>query len=797
MLRPAGTCDRWCVLCFVLLGCIWIAAQGRESGQGPRKEGPAPSVQGLIGIDLAGSATGAPPWITDRRGLFVPGVRVGLRRVGGSGSIDRVETPSCVTDQRGRYSFAAVPPGRYRLAFGDESIETCEGEESLVVSRGAVYPRLQLVRSRPGRVFGQVVLRDGEPLFEQHAAFGIDESARIELIDENGAVLRRTTTNSRGLFMIAGVEPGRHLVRARLQSLEISKEILVDDNDAFVDLSAPNAPPRLTSVRAFQNGAPVDWTKGGLVELRVEVEDEDGDALRVLFRGPGHTTEGSQPAASGSFRRELSLAMRSGIASIYVWVTDDRGGFDFHSLDLPVGVEHFRFEGVVETQIPGSVPDVTDGATLPVEDALVVIDDGRRARSDEHGRFAFVVPRSFWIREVQVSKEGFRSFRASLSSLTSPTKIVLTPLNGQSSQSSQRAAPPPGKHKGKVPQDGGFLDFIGQDDMVTALAYYEAVDPNHQKTTFPDWQVANGFHLGDDVNAIYFNNGDLGFGRNMHMKETPQGLAFYVVNHPSVEEARLSINQKATVAMEYSAHPSGGNPYIKYFVFQDRDGDGALERHPDADLDGRGLKLVPSLCISCHGGTRQSLDALGNYPNSGDVGAQFIAFDLNNFQYSSFESPPGSGNRPFSRESQEDEFRRLNQAILSVDAAVLKPALRELIEGWYGGTGLPRLQQDSAFVPVGWSAAPENAAVYLDVIRPSCRACHTTRDAPIDWARYSNTGLKEFGYLARYLVCDACVMPNAKVSYDSFWHSFDPRRPEVLGNAGLNNWSPTDRCPVR
>src|SRR5439155_712148 len=73
--------------------------------------------------------------------------------------------------------------------------------------------------------------------------------------------------------------------------------------------------------------------------------------------------------------------------------------------------------------------------------------------------------------------------------------------------------------------------------------------------------------------------------------------AYYVSNYPNVEAARLGIGLIATVAMDYSPNPLGGAPYTKFYVFNSN---GA--RVNFADLDGRGAKYVPRLCIICHAG---------------------------------------------------------------------------------------------------------------------------------------------------------------------------------------------------
>lgn len=334
-----------------------------------------------------------------------------------------------------------------------------------------------------------------------------------------------------------------------------------------------------------------------------------------------------------------------------------------------------------------------------------------------------------------------------------------------------------------VPSDGGFLDYIGTDDATSADAYYDAIDPTDEKTTLTDWQGENGFGA-DDAAAVYLNAGDLGFGRSMHMKQSGSNVAYYVTNYETVDEARLDINAIATVAMEYSPGPGGGTPYTKFYVFN-----GAGTRVTSANLDGLGPKFIPRLCVICHGGTPGSM-----LPN-GDMAAKFIPFDPESFKYSEFD-PGFLGVFPFGRAAQEDDFKELNEGILDTDPT---DAVQELVEGWYGGPALPLATHFSAFVPTGYSV-PGKHALYSDVLKHSCRSCHTTRPAPIDWATWDGPdvfdGFKEYGVIIEPLVCDARVMPQARLTFRNFWLSTAPHRPSALANAGLDGWAPTDPCPV-
>lgn len=351
---------------------------------------------------------------------------------------------------------------------------------------------------------------------------------------------------------------------------------------------------------------------------------------------------------------------------------------------------------------------------------------------------------------------------------------------------------------GQVPDDPNeFLTWL--DDLSSlyagsqesAEAYYRAIDPLDEKTSLGEWLTANGFDDGVDAQATYRNAADLGFGRVMSMRTLFDGsVAAYVENYPSLNEAVAAVETGvrdgllATVAMEYSPGPTGGEPYTKFYTYGPDD-----ERVIAIDLDGRGAKFMPGLCNVCHGGQPQPLIA-GEYPNGGDTQAQFLPWDLETYEFSEVAG--------FTRADQEAELKALNAGSLSTypanaAAAVTQgdwpgSAARELIEGWYGGTELPD-EFDPNFVPEGWRAAINGGPtgnpsgiedLYLDVIAPNCRACHITRGRY--FSEYPEGEFIDFSSYARFmayedrieeLLYETGVMPDALVTYAQFWTNHD------------------------
>lgn len=173
---------------------------------------------------------------------------------------------------------------------------------------------------------------------------------------------------------------------------------------------------------------------------------------------------------------------------------------------------------------------------------------------------------------------------------------------------------------------------------------------------------------------------------------------------------------------------------------------------------------MPAACYSCHGGDD---DAEGPQPNgynggSGETNSTFIAFDVNTMSFGGVDQA-----------SLEGSFKAFNEAILHTDPT---SATETLIEGLYGGPGLPLAEQDTAYIPDDWKANPLDAELYREVVVPSCRLCHTASDKQLlDLAYWENNPGK-----IRDSVFDEAFMPNAVPSYNSFMNSVNPHQPQLL-----------------
>jgi hypothetical protein len=234
-----------------------------------------------------------------------------------------------------------------------------------------------------------------------------------------------------------------------------------------------------------------------------------------------------------------------------------------------------------------------------------------------------------------------------------------------------------------------FLLLPGSADANTpayADAYYDAVDPRAERTSLADFKAANGFGSSaggaQERSVVYRNVRELGVGRRVTARYVPSasGIAQRVVF--IAENYRVDVQGSAsrasgdaavaqdprwhagTTAIEWSCHPDdAGDPacrrYVKFFAFGP---DG--QRQATVDLDGRGPKAMPAVCIACHGGRADPLQPDGSFPRiantlsnrAGDVQGQLQPFQVDTFEWSMTAG--------YGRGDQEPALRDLNAWVL-------------------------------------------------------------------------------------------------------------------------------------
>jgi hypothetical protein len=300
------------------------------------------------------------------------------------------------------------------------------------------------------------------------------------------------------------------------------------------------------------------------------------------------------------------------------------------------------------------------------------------------------------------------------------------------------------------------------------------------------WKQQNGFlpTPTGEATAIYFNNGDLKFGRDMHCRVTNSGTgatACYVSNFGIVgtddsvtalgqaeayeASGKVTPQPAATVAMEYD--PVKGVQFWAYHgdVITGGVSDGGLY-FPNPALDSQLNKPMPDICMACHQGTYSG--AVGATVN----GAVFLPFDLDSFLDDTATPFPNSVKVTAAVQQQ---FHALNNMIVGTNPP---PGVLQLVNQlWYpGGTAttvpfvfhqgaaqLPATPAGTAFVDSG---NVHHEPLYDNVVREVCRTCHVALNGA-EWNAYSQMSGNT---LIQSLACFPTLkMPHAEVPWVRFW----------------------------
>ncbi|WNG60090.1 carboxypeptidase regulatory-like domain-containing protein [Archangium gephyra] len=333
--------------------------------------------------------------------------------------------------------------------------------------------------------------------------------------------------------------------------------------------------------------------------------------------------------------------------------------------------------------------------------------------------------------------------------------------------------------------------------------YYGSVDPKGWRKTFAEFKSLHGFAddpntpAADEIVAQYANSGDLGFGRDMHcLKKASGDVACYVTNYgdgyknippgggtddhddANAAGSRDGTKEVATVAMEYSPieDDPAGDRVVKFFVYKK-----ALPgygRSISANLDGRGERPVPQLCMICHGGKipnqAAGVPAFGTAAQV-KLDARFVPFDHRFYTF------PTVGT--LSKANQEAAFKLLNEQIVNA-APVAGPTdpIHEVVAGMYNNGASPT--QIRNFTVPGWAAGASanesnQAAFYTGVVADACRMCHIAQPYPqlqfnnsdrfINVSNAVTNNNKLMLGTAQLRVCGDYVMPHALRTHDIFW----------------------------
>jgi hypothetical protein len=164
-----------------------------------------------------------------------------------------------------------------------------------------------------------------------------------------------------------------------------------------------------------------------------------------------------------------------------------------------------------------------------------------------------------------------------------------------------------------------------------------------------------------------------------------------------------------------------------------------------AALDSEGNKLVPQMCMACHGGT---------YINVTDqaLGGSFLPFDVFTFLYS---QKPG-----LTLNDQQEQFRQLNLLVkrTNPNSDNQDNPIGNLIDALYNNNVVGF--QQKAVVPKTPNTWQGHEALYQNFLARYCRTCHSSQNQAIDFFSFA-------GFAGSAVGGDLCngQMPHAQVPY--------------------------------
>lgn len=342
------------------------------------------------------------------------------------------------------------------------------------------------------------------------------------------------------------------------------------------------------------------------------------------------------------------------------------------------------------------------------------------------------------------------------------------------------------------------------DNDAYAEAYYSAVDPNNLDT-LTKWKMHNNFDNAAVTNATFRDAKDLGYGRDMYAWQHEGNTYIYVNNYvvelqpgdatqygPLNLDAAIEKNPQyhiGTNAIEFSPDPTDpADPkhrIVKFFIFGPADANGVQRRLNSADLDGRGVKYMPTMCTVCHGGTMYPLTNSGEFNPISLKSTHLHILEKGTLEFSQLS--------PFTSDDQEDPIKIINGLVLetfeetgkrqdsnsSDDRANWDSSFAEaLLKSAYNVESADELKANSVSyqagqVPDEWESKGK-AQLYTEVIEPHCIGCHSLRgtmvagpENAISFSSYDNF-MKYSDQIVKY-VYQYAVMPLSLINYTQFW----------------------------
>jgi hypothetical protein len=362
-----------------------------------------------------------------------------------------------------------------------------------------------------------------------------------------------------------------------------------------------------------------------------------------------------------------------------------------------------------------------------------------------------------------IAAQGPKGWKDLLAACKSPFSPDLGAALGSTTKAAALVSPTPAPGDGFRPN---YLSRKGFIDATQTTSYYNAVNAPQ---TLTDFRRRFGFDTQAEVDAVYYNLGDLGIGREMHCttfdRNGQNGTACYVRNYGDRGDGIGDFSGNADRAMRDAVAQRGsfaavcmvkfGNTFadpqgndVQFFVYDANENIANRAQLDSVDSN----DAIPNNCTNCHG---------GNYDDRTQVltGSTFLPFDPESFLFAK--------DKGFSFAEQEDQFRQLNVMMKNAGSP---PGTAQLVDGFYGGkSDVAGTHTNLDWIPAGWNGSEEAKTVYREVYKPYCRTCHTSQVGEFAFMTYDD--FKTEAAKTSNSVCTINEMPVAEATMKNFWAS--------------------------
>jgi hypothetical protein len=333
----------------VVLAATSLAGQGgggaRGAGQGPGAGGGrgfAPPVRDVTDQTAVGTATVTGTVVIEGAGSPVRRARVTLSAAELRGG------RSVVTDDQGRFSFQALPAGRFTLTASKSGfVDITYGAKRagrpgtpIQLSDGQNLTGLTIAMPRGGVITGIVVDEHGEP------APGTPVRALRYVMQTGERRLQQAgqdQTDDRGMYRIFQLQPGDYIVNAiprNMNTGDVRQALATEVASLMQQLQASGVDPNALTAAAAGQGGQIGARLAQLQQQMATAEQEQTTAYAPVYY-PGTTTAESA----------VTLTLNAG---------EERAGVDFRLQLVPTT----RVGGIVVGPA-GALPPATQVALVP------------------------------------------------------------------------------------------------------------------------------------------------------------------------------------------------------------------------------------------------------------------------------------------------------------------------------------------------------------------------------------------------------------------------------------------------